>query len=98
VLDTDNGRVTLAILGEKIDTLVRAVDSLRPDHDRLIVAEQCIKRNADGISEIEKMLADVVKDTGALKSEVAKIALVAAGVTALAVSILTAVITTGLGL
>ncbi len=49
-----NGRITVAVLGEKIDTLQRTLEGYckmqATDHDRLAVAEGDIKRVSDRVS------------------------------------------------
>jgi hypothetical protein len=40
--DTDNGRVTLAVLATKLDQMSQTLDQIRTDHDRLVILEQCL--------------------------------------------------------
>ena len=48
--ESDNGRITLATLGTKVDTLIDEVRMLRQersaDHDRLLLVEHCAIDNA----------------------------------------------------
>ena len=59
--DEANGRVTLAVLGEKVDTMTAVMRDLRDEMremrghgdrigDRVTVLEVCVKQNADHIA------------------------------------------------
>jgi len=96
--DTDNGRITLAILGEKMDALARSVDALRPDHDRLVIAEQCILRNADSIRDLEMLIDKLANRARTTELQLAKFAVFYGLLSGAGAAVLTVLITKALGL
>lgn len=54
--DSGNGRVTLAVLGNKMDTVIENLSTLTQavstDHDRLIAAEKDIEANVKDIDDL----------------------------------------------
>ena len=61
--DNGNGRITMAILGTKVDTLIDEVRALRAersvDHDRLLVVEHCALENAKDVLHNRQRLDSV---------------------------------------
>ena len=54
--DTDDGRVTLAVLATKLDHLTDLVEEIRPDHDRLLKLEAWVATNTGQIAAQDKRI------------------------------------------
>ena len=96
--DGSNGRVTLARLAEKIDTLTLAVREMRLDHDRLIMAEGCINMNQRDLREIETLARGLDQRMHMAEIQLAKVAIFWGLLSGSGGAVVTVLITKALGL
>ena len=98
MLDTDNGRVTLGVLGEKIDVLTREVQSMRADHDELIMLKGCLQTTQTDVRDAEMNIHQLQDRMRVAELQLARTAVFWGLLSGSGGAVLTVLITKALGL